>query len=341
MIKTKRILAFWLAGVTVLSLLTFPAAAAGGATEQTAQQTVSALGIMVGDTDGNMRLDSCVTRAQLSKILVTLAFGNITLSSSVSPFPDVTYKHWAAPYVSRAVTAGYINGYPDGMFKPEQYTKTEEVVKTLLSVLGYTSADYGVGYPYAQMSFATKLGLFSSVTAQAGTFATRRDVMMLVYNTLTATAKNGRPYATSLGYSLTTAGTVDISGLIQNNSTGPITVTSPLWYQGTGLTLSNISVYLNDQPSSLDAVALDSIVYYSVNMNTVWAYNKRVTGTLENVKDSRLSPTSVVVAGTEYKLGSAAASEAVSFSGSFKYGDVVTLLFGRGGTVADIVKADS
>lgn len=337
----KKILAALMACITVLSLMTLTSASAAGVSQQTAQQTVSALGIMVGDASGDMRLDDCVTRAQLAKILVALSFGDVTLASSVSPFPDVPFTHWAAPYVSRAVSAGYVSGYPDGTFKPDNNTKTEEVVKTLLAVLGYTSADYGVGYPYAQLTYASKLGLLDGVNAQAGSYITRRNVMYLIYNTLTATAKSGRPYAATLGYTVTAAGAVDISALITENSVGPITVRSLGWHQGTGLSIQTAAVYMNDQASTFDAITPGTVVYYSVDMNTIWAYSKKVTGLLDNVLPSRLSPASVVVSGTTYPLGSTAASEALSYNGTFKYGDVVTLLFGRGGSVVDIIKADS
>jgi hypothetical protein len=335
--KVKGLLALLIAAAVIFTLTSFSLpAAAGKVSQQAVQQTVAAFGIMVGDSNGNMRLDENVTRAQLAKILMMVSKKDEKSDALNSSFPDVPHTYWAAPYVAGAVSAGYFNGYPDGTFKPENNSKTEEVVKTLLAVLGYTSADYGAGYPQPQLSFADGLGLLKNVNAQAGAYITRRDVMYLVYNTLHAADKSGQPYALTLGYKLTNNGTVDISAVINEKTVGPIVVKNSAWYEGTGLHIDNACVFLNDRPSSLDAVTINCVVYYSADLNTIWAYSKKVTGTLDEVSPTRLSPTSIVVCGISYKL-STAASEA---SGSFRYDEPVTLLLARDGTVADIIETD-
>lgn len=43
-------------------------------------------------------------------------------------FTDLAKDHWAYSLVSRAATAGWINGYPDGSFKPENKITRAEVV---------------------------------------------------------------------------------------------------------------------------------------------------------------------------------------------------------------------
>ena len=340
MMKAQKWLAVTLAVLTVLSLAVgvTPSASAADVNPQTAQQVVSALGIMVGDEKGNMNLDAYLTRSQMAKVLVKLS-GSSVSSSAVSPFPDVPYTNWAAPYVSRSVSLGYINGYPDGTFKPDKTATLEEMAKTLLAVLGYTSTDYGVGWPWAQINYAQKLGLLNGVTAQVGAPVTRRDVMLMVYNTLGAVAKSGKKYITVLGYSTTSSGDIDVSSIIGSTSVGPITAKDSGWLTSSGLNTATLSVYLNDKPSSLASILPYDIVYYSVSMNTVWAYDKKVTGILQNVLPSRIAPTSAVVSGTSYTLSGSTATTAASYLGGFSFGDAVTLLFDRNGSVADIVPA--
>lgn len=318
-----------------------PSASAVSVSQSTAQQVLGALNIMVGDENGNLNLDGYLTRAQLAKIAVVLNSGNAVVSASkTSPFPDVPYTSWAASYVAKTGTLGYMNGYPDGTFKPDANAKTEEVAKTLLSVLGYSSSDYGTGYPAVQVNFAAKLGLFDNVTSPVGSSITRRDVMYMVYNMLCATAKNGKPYINTLGYSMSSTGSgIDANEIISANSVGPITVNSSTWYAGTGLKTAGMTVYLNDKQSSLSNIMTDDIIYYSVSLNTVWAYDKTTTGVLQNILPSRASPTSIVVSGTTYTISGSSAAQALSYSGGFNTGDTVTLLIGRDGSVADIVSA--
>ena len=82
---------------------------------------LSEFNIMTGDPDGNLRLDDYVSRAEFTKIAVNASSykNSVAVSLAISPFPDVTYKHWAAPYVRVGVTGGIVSGYPDGTFQPE------------------------------------------------------------------------------------------------------------------------------------------------------------------------------------------------------------------------------
>ncbi|MBQ7075952.1 MAG: S-layer homology domain-containing protein, partial [Clostridia bacterium] len=163
------------------------------------------LGIMQGDPDGNLRLDDFVTRAEFSKIAIAASSYRNTVAkqSAISPFKDVSYKHWAAPYVSVAVKSGVITGYPDFTFRPEQNVTYEEAVTVCLKLLGYTSEDYGVSWPYGQVGMAENLNLDENVTANVGDNMTRRNVMNLVYNMLNTCSKNtDRDYISVFDYTI-------------------------------------------------------------------------------------------------------------------------------------------
>ncbi len=163
------------------------------------------LKIMQGDPDGNLRLDDYVTRAEFSKIAIAASSYRNTVAkqSAISPFKDVSYKHWAAPYVSVAVKSGVITGYPDFTFRPEQNVTYEEAVTVCLKLLGYTSEDYGVSWPYGQVGMAENLNLDENVTANVGDNMTRRNVMNLVYNMLNTCSKNtDRDYISVFDYTI-------------------------------------------------------------------------------------------------------------------------------------------
>lgn len=150
------------------------------------------LEIMSGDPDGNLRLEDFVTRAEFSKIaMVASQYKNtIAKNSTVSPFKDVSYTNWAAPYILVAVKNGIITGYPDSTFRPDSNVTYEEAITVCLKLLGYTSEDYGVSWPYGQVGMAENLKLDENVTAVTGDYMTRRNVMNLIYNMLNTCPKN-------------------------------------------------------------------------------------------------------------------------------------------------------
>ncbi len=122
----KRIFALVLAVCLICSLCAVPAFAAG---EETALQTVRALGIMNGDEKGNMNLEQNVTRAQLAKMLVAASPFKDSIGESgsgYSLFKDVKSGHWASEYIRVTVEQGWMIGYTDGSLGPENPIKLEE-----------------------------------------------------------------------------------------------------------------------------------------------------------------------------------------------------------------------
>lgn len=152
---------------------------------------LSALDIMVGDDDGDFMLDSSVTRAQMAKIAVASSSykNTVALGIQFSPFSDVRGTYWGAPYIRAAVSAGIVEGYIDGTFRPDGQVTLEEAVTMMLRVLGYTADDFGASYPYGQMGMANSLKMTEGINAVIGEPLTRREVARLVCNTLQAKSK--------------------------------------------------------------------------------------------------------------------------------------------------------
>lgn len=78
------------------------------------------------------------------------------------------------------------------------------------------------------------------------------------------------------------------------------------------------------------------VVYYSKYGKSLTVYRRTVTGTVEAVSPSLAAPSAVVIAGQSYPLETLAAQYAFSDLGSFRKGDRVTLLLGRGGGAAAV-----
>ncbi len=87
--------------------------------------------IIKGYPDGKFQPQTGLTRAQAAVVMVKA--GKISLDQNApSPFKDVNANHWARPYIAAAVKAGYISGYPDKTFQPDQPLSRAQGISLLL-----------------------------------------------------------------------------------------------------------------------------------------------------------------------------------------------------------------
>lgn len=324
----KRMISAALALCLSFSLLCTGAGAAGS---NARQEAVQALGILTtGDS-----LTGQVTRAQFAQMLVASSVWKDSAEGyGSSLFKDLKGDHWASGYVRIAIEQGWMTGYVDGSFRPDQAVTLEEGCAALLKLLGYDSTALKGAYPAAQLSKASSIGLLDDVSAKRGSKLTRQDCVNLFYNLLTAQTNAGTVYGTTLGYTVTN-GQVDYSALVTADTKGPYVAES----SSLSLPFTPGTVYYNGAVSSLSAVQRYDVYYYNANMNTVWVYHDRVTGTLTGLSPSKASPTAVTVAGVSYQIGTSEAAWQLSSQGSFQEGDMVTLLLGMNGEVVQAIDA--
>jgi hypothetical protein len=325
--KTKHFISAALALCLTLSLCVGAQAAGSGAK----QEALQALGILTaGDS-----LTSPVTRAQFAQMLVAASpYQDGAEGYGSSLFKDLKGDHWASGYVRIAIEQGWMTGYVDGSFRPDQAVTLEEGCAALLRALGYDPTALKGAYPAAQLSKASSLGLLDGVSARQGGALTRQDCVDLFYNLLTAQTSAGTVYGTTLGYTITN-GQVDYSALVSSHTKGPFVAES----SALSLPFAPGAVYYNGAVSALSAVQPYDVYYYNANMSTVWICHNRVTGTLTGLSPSAAAPTAVTVAGVSYRLGTSEAAYRLSSQGSFQEGDMVTLLLGLNGEVVQAMDA--
>ncbi|WP_054696219.1 S-layer homology domain-containing protein [Syntrophomonas palmitatica] len=75
--------------------------------------------LIKGFPDGGFHPAEALTRAQAAVLLVK-AGGIKTGTKQTTTFKDVPASHWAFASIAAASEAGYLKGFPDGTFKPEQ-----------------------------------------------------------------------------------------------------------------------------------------------------------------------------------------------------------------------------
>ncbi len=157
---------------------------------------LSSMNIMNGYPDGSYHLENYVTRAEFTKIAIAASdYRNMVATNmSVSPFPDVQYTHWAAPYIKLAVSNKLITGYSDATFKPDNNVTLEEAATICLRLLGYTNEDFGSSWPYGQMGIANNINLTDNISLTVGESMTRGDVLNMVFNMLNTKSKGANSY---------------------------------------------------------------------------------------------------------------------------------------------------
>ena len=105
----------------------------------TAVATMVQAGILNGYSDGTFKPNASITRAEFATIAARFLSNPY---STKDRFYD-TEGHWAEVYINRAAEIGWIGGYPDGSFKPDQYITRAEAVTLVNNVLGREPhADY-------------------------------------------------------------------------------------------------------------------------------------------------------------------------------------------------------
>ncbi len=92
-----------------------------------------------GYPDGSFRPNAPVTRAEFAALL-RKAFANTAPVRSAITFSDVPSKHWANPAIQAAYQTGFISGYPDRTFRPNQQISRLQVLLALVSGLKYSAS---------------------------------------------------------------------------------------------------------------------------------------------------------------------------------------------------------
>lgn len=167
-------------------------------------ERVAREGVMAGFPDGTFKPEQTVTRAQFAAILRS-AFSEDAVRKGRT-FKDVPAKYWANVAIGKAYTTGFMSGYPDNTFRPEQkITKAQTLtflsnglqleppkrLKRLLSV--YRDADEITEETRAGVAAATENGLVVNYPKTAflnpNDEMTRADVAAAIYQALVSQGK--------------------------------------------------------------------------------------------------------------------------------------------------------
>jgi len=146
-------------------------------------QHVNSTGLMVGYGDGTFQPDKTVTRAEMATILCKMLEEDQDLKKDGATFSDVPTSHWANAYVVKAASLGFVGGYGNGKFGPDDAVTYEQAVTMLVQALGgkEEAAKHG-GYPEGPLALAKEHDLLEGISAKTGDPFSRGEVAVLLYN---------------------------------------------------------------------------------------------------------------------------------------------------------------
>ena len=327
----KRILAFLLAVSIAVSVLVLPVSAAS--INNTALQTA----ITLGAVPTGQELSANITRGAFAKMLVSFSTYRESVGAQGTVgtlYRDVPGSSQWAPYIRIAVQQGWMNGYTDGSFRPDNTVTLEEACAAVLKMLSYKTTDLTGSFPQAQLNKAQQIGLRDQLTCTQGQAMTYEQCTLLLYNALRANTASGSAYGSSLGFTVSN-GQVDTSSVLLKSRKGPFVAE-----EGTQLPFTPVSVYRNDKVSASAELNKYDVYYYSESLQTVWVYTRRAAGRITAVSPSASAPTALTVAGSNYTLGSSAVASKISSLNGGGVGEVVTLLLGMDNEVADVITGE-
>ena len=95
---------------------------------------LAAADVVNGYEDGTFRPDNGVTRAEFVAMLMRIA----DEAGTDAGYADAD-GHWAEKYIAKAAEYGFVNGYEDGTFRPDNVVTRAEVVAIMSRVFGFPS----------------------------------------------------------------------------------------------------------------------------------------------------------------------------------------------------------
>ncbi|WP_334071312.1 MULTISPECIES: MucBP domain-containing protein [Paenibacillus] len=102
--------------------------------------TMENAGVITGYPDGTFKPEQHITRAEFAAI--ASRFDKLDERRN-DKFTDIT-GHWAEKYIVSAANKGWIKGYADGTFKPDQFITRAEAAKFINSVLNRKVENNGI-----------------------------------------------------------------------------------------------------------------------------------------------------------------------------------------------------
>lgn len=157
-----------------------------------------------GFPDGTFKPEASITRAEYASIIASGFNLPRQIGTGTGTFVDVAADFWAAGAIQQAAGMGFVSGFPDGTYRPQQSLTRVQALVSLVSGLGLTGGNTNLllsyddratvpSYATGSVATATGRGLVVNYPhpeqLEAMRNITRAEVSALIYQALVATRR--------------------------------------------------------------------------------------------------------------------------------------------------------
>jgi hypothetical protein len=299
-------------------------------------EALATRGIINGFPDGTFRPDEGVTRAQFAA-MVQKAFDQRARRNPVE-FVDVPSSYWGYWAIATAYSTGFMSGYPDGAFYPEQEILRAQVLVSLANGLGYSTASTTSNSAIEQLfqvySDAGEIPAYAQSTIAAATakqlvvnfpnprflnpnqVATRAEVAAFLYQAMVST---GAVTPIASPYVVAQAGESPTTQTPSTSTTQTPSPSSPRVRIPAGTTLptrfdrNNVRIYVSpEEPGSIPVTLLIDRDIIAPDNTLLIPRNSQVIGEMRQVRGGVQFRTTALVLPSGAQLALDAASAVVN-----------------------------
>lgn len=143
------------------------------------------LGLMKGYSNGELKLDNNIIRAEVAALLVrTLGYSDRAVLGEGKAFSDVKTDYWAFGDIQKAYKLKLIVGDPGGTFRPSDKISYGEVITIMVNALGKNNNLVG-SWPNNYINRAKEIGIISkNINENPARKVTRGEVAEILWNTI-------------------------------------------------------------------------------------------------------------------------------------------------------------
>jgi len=205
----------------------------------------------VNEKYGPQNAEDIVTRAQFASMLAYLRGYDETYINVSNKFIDIPADYWCAGQIYALNEAGLIHGTSDDMFSPNTSVTYPQVIKCLVTLLGYdVRADQLGGYPNGYTSVATQLGFGRGNTTNAVNF---KDLAKIIVKAMDTNI---------LERNMTTS--AEVSYTVAQDQT-PLKKYNDIYYSTGVMTDNGITSLTGDTQVGIKAVTINGTVFNKGN----------------------------------------------------------------------------
>ena len=155
---------------------------------------------LAGIIDNDMNMNELLSRGEFAKMIAKSSKFKDSVSniSQSDVFKDVKKDNQYASYIKLVAKEGYMSGYLGGVFRPENPVTYRDLVRAIISLLGYSNEDFSGDQINGRYELFCSLDLNENIIDRdINGLVNKKDCVNAIYNMLKTKNKSGQTYGAS------------------------------------------------------------------------------------------------------------------------------------------------